>query len=125
LTRIRKIAAAFVLVPLALVCAALAVANRQPVLVSFDPFDQAHPAYTLSIPLFALLLCVVLAGVVIGGVAAWLGQRKWRRAARLAQGHARELREELNRARPRPLEVVPAPPTRATGTALIIPPPAA
>ena len=124
MSRIRQIVAALVLVPLALVCVAFAVANRQPVVVSFDPFDQAHPAYTLSIPLFALLLCILLAGVLIGGVAAWLGQRKWRRAARLAQGHARELRDELTRARPRPVEVAPAPAGRGS-TALVIPPPAA
>ena len=124
MSRIRQIVAALVLVPLALVCVAFAVANRQPVVVSFDPFDQAHPAYTLSIPLFALLLCILLAGVLIGGVAAWLGQRKWRRAARLAQGHARELRDELTRARPRPVEVARGPAGRSS-TALIIPPPAA
>jgi hypothetical protein len=35
----------------------------------------------LSVPLFALILTLVIGGVVIGGVAAWLRQSKWRRAA--------------------------------------------
>jgi uncharacterized integral membrane protein len=93
----RKIVTALVLVPIAVVFVAFAVANRQAVVVSFDPFDQAHPALALGLPLFALLLGVAIGGVVIGGVAAWLGQSKWRRAARLAQARARELAAELDR----------------------------
>ena len=41
---LRKFITALILIPLAVVVIALAVANRQPVLVSFDPFDQLHPA---------------------------------------------------------------------------------
>ena len=41
---IRKFVTALILVPLAIVFIAFAVANRQTVVVSFDPFDQAHPA---------------------------------------------------------------------------------
>jgi hypothetical protein len=65
--------------------------------VSFDPFDQANPAFELALPLFALMLALVIAGVVIGGVAAWLRQNRWRRAASLAQAQARDLRAELDR----------------------------
>jgi hypothetical protein len=119
----RKIGAAIVLVPIALLCIAFAVANRGAVVISFDPFDQSHPAFSMTVPLFALLLCVALAGVVIGGAAAWLGQSKWRRAARVAQAQTRELREELNRTRPRTVELAHEPAPK--GTALIIPPSAA
>ena len=73
------------------------MANRQTVVVSFDPFDQANPAFVLALPLFALILVLVIVGVVIGGVAAWLRQGKWRRAARLAQAQARELRADIDR----------------------------
>jgi len=124
---IRKFVTALILVPLAIVFAAFAVANRQFVVVSFDPFDQAHPAFARPVPLYALVLVLVIGGVVIGGVAAWLRQGKWRRAARLAQGEARELRAELDRlkrstgtgqlpAQPRPADYTPR---------LTIPPPAA
>ena len=51
----------------------------------------------LALPLFALILALVIAGVVIGGIAAWLRQGKWRRAARLAQAQARELRADIDR----------------------------
>jgi uncharacterized integral membrane protein len=93
----RKFLTALVLVPIAIAIVIFAVANRQTVVVSFDPFDQAHPAFTLALPLFALLLAVVTAGVVVGGMAAWVRQSKWRRAARLAQAQARELNAELTR----------------------------
>ena len=93
---IRKIVTALILVPLAIVLIAFAVANRQTVVVSLDPFDAAHPALAVSLPLFALILVLVIGGVVLGGVAAWLRQSKWRRAARLAEWEARELRAELD-----------------------------
>jgi len=125
LTNIRKIGTALVLVPIALLCIAFAVANRHAVDVSFDPFNQSRPAFAVMVPLFALLLCAVFAGVVIGGAATWLGQHKWRRSARAAQAQVRELREELNRARPRPVALTHEPPPGRSATTLVIPPPAA
>jgi uncharacterized integral membrane protein len=124
---IRKFVTALILVPLAIVVVALAVANRQTVVVSFDPFDQVHPAFALPLPLYALVLALVIAGVVVGGVAAWLRQGKWRRAARLAQGEARELRTELDRLKRRTgAGELPARPMPADYTPrLTIPPPAA
>jgi hypothetical protein len=104
-----------------------AVANRQTVVVSFDPFDQTHPAYVLPLPLYQLILVLVIGGVVVGGAAAWLRQSKWRRAARLADTQARELRVEVDRLKRRlgPSEH-PAERMRASYTPqLIIPPPAA
>jgi len=124
---IRKIITALILAPLAIAVAMFAVANRQTVVVSFDPFDQAHPAYTLPLPLYQLILVLVIGGVVVGGAAAWLRQSKWRRAARLADAKARELRVEVDRLkrRPGPSEH-PAERMPATYTPqLIIPPPAA
>ena len=95
-TVIRKAVTALILAPLTVAAVAFAVANRQTIVVSFDPFDRAHPAFAVTLPLFALLLAVLVAGVVIGGVAAWVRQGKWRRAARLAQAQARELNAELD-----------------------------
>ena len=122
---VRRIVTALILVPLAVVLVTFAVANRQTVIISFDPFDQTHPAFALALPLFALILLLAIGGVIVGGAAAWLKQSKWRRAARLAQGQARELRAELDRLRRRigepSIETLPAdyPPR------LSIPPPAA
>jgi len=93
---IRKIVSALILVPLAIVLITFAVANRQIVIVSLDPFDQAHPAVAVALPLFALILALIIGGVVVGGIAAWLKQSKWRRAARRAEREARQLRAEVD-----------------------------
>ena len=91
---IRKVIAAFVLIPLAIVIVLLAMANRQTVTISLDPFLAETPALAVTQPLFLVILGAVIAGVVIGGVAAWLKQGKWRRTARAAQAEARALRAE-------------------------------
>ena len=106
---VRKILAAVVLVPLALVMVALAVANRAAVTVSFDPFNPASPAYTLKAPLFVLALFLLAAGVIVGGVAAWLRQRKWRRAARRLEGELYAARSEAESLRRRVEAVDPRP----------------
>ena len=93
---LRRIAAALVLVPIAIVIIAFAVANRQIVAVSLDPFSSDHPAASLTLPLFALVIVLLIAGVVLGGVAAWIGQAKWRRAARRLEREVDELRGELD-----------------------------
>src|SRR5271167_3243770 len=86
---IRKILAVAVLVPLAILMVMFAVANRASIAISFDPFSSEAPAFTLHAPLFLVLLIVLIAGVVAGGIGAWLRQAKWRRTARSL---ARDLR---------------------------------
>jgi uncharacterized integral membrane protein len=121
---IRRFATALILVPLAILLLCLAVANRQSVVVSFDPFDSAHPALTRALPLYVLMLMLVIGGVLIGGVAAWLRQGKWRRAARLADAQARELRVEVEHLRRRLGSPLPAHPLPADAAPpLTIPPP--
>jgi uncharacterized integral membrane protein len=121
---IRRFATALILVPLAILLLCLAVANRQSVVVSFDPFDSTHPALTRALPLYILMLMLVIGGVLIGGVAAWLRQGKWRRAARLADAQARELRIEVERLRRRLGSPLPAHPLPADAAPpLTIPPP--
>jgi uncharacterized integral membrane protein len=123
---IRKIVSALILVPLAIVLITFAVANRQIVIVSLDPFDQAHPAVAVALPLFALILALIIGGVVVGGIAAWLKQSKWRRAARRAEHEARELRAEVDALRRGGAAGEPAAPSPPVDYAprLTIPPPA-
>jgi uncharacterized integral membrane protein len=126
---IRRIVTALILVPLAIVVISFAVANRQSVVVSFDPFDQAHPAFTRALPLYLLMLMLLIGGVVVGGSAAWLRKGKWRRAARRADAQARELRAEVDHLKRRlgpSVLAAPAHPTPADAAPrLMIPPPAA
>ena len=53
---LRKIVAAVILVPLAVIIIAFAMANRANVTVSFDPFAAAEPAASVTLPLFALVI---------------------------------------------------------------------
>jgi uncharacterized integral membrane protein len=92
---IRKIIAAIILVPLAVIIIAFAVANRQVVTVSLDPFSAEHPAASLTLPLFALVIVLLVIGVLIGGIAAWLRQSKWRRTARRLQREIADLQLEM------------------------------
>ena len=78
----RKIVTGVIVVPLAVIILAFAVANRQMVTVSFDPFSSANPAYASTLPLFVLIFVLVILGVIIGGGAAWMRQSPWRRTAR-------------------------------------------
>jgi uncharacterized integral membrane protein len=91
----RKIIAAIILVPLAVVIIAFAVANRQIVTVSLDPFSAEHPAASLTLPLFALVIVLLVLGVLLGGIAAWLRQSKWRRTARRLEREIADLHIEI------------------------------
>src|SRR5437762_1056973 len=96
---IRKMLTALFLVPLTIVLVLFAVTNRHAVVVSFDPFDPSNPALAISLPLFLLILFLVLAGVAIGGTAAWLRQSKWRLRARRFEAEARRVGAENKRLR--------------------------
>jgi uncharacterized membrane protein (DUF106 family) len=124
---IRNIVTTLVLVPLAIVLIAFAVANRQTVVVSLDPFDQVNPALSVSLPLFGLVLIVIIAAVIVGGIAAWLRQAKWRRAARVAQEQVQALQAQIDALQRE--SSAPEPPLstmqRREAPRLRIPPPAA
>ncbi len=90
---------ALVLLPIAIVVILLAVANRAPVLLSFDPFSQEIPEIAFEVPLYAVIFASVMIGVLIGGVAAWLAQRSNRRERRLYRREASHLRHETERLR--------------------------
>jgi uncharacterized integral membrane protein len=93
---LRRIVAAIILVPVAIIIVVFAVANRQDVVISFDPFDAAHPLYSQTTWLFVPIFAALIIGVVIGGVAAWLGQGKWRGAARRFERDMQALRSKLS-----------------------------
>jgi uncharacterized integral membrane protein len=79
---IRKIATVLILLPVAALIAMAAVANRGSVTVAFDPFGAQPPMFAAALPLFLLLLLTLIAGVIVGGVASWMRQARWRRHAR-------------------------------------------
>ena len=88
----RKLVLALVVVPLGVLLVALAVVNRTPALLVLDPFGGGEPRLSLEAPLFLFLLGAFALGLIVGGIATWLGQGKWRRTARAQSREAREAR---------------------------------
>jgi uncharacterized integral membrane protein len=82
---VRRIVSLLIAFPLGVVLVAIAVSNRQPVQLVLDPFRPETPALAVSLPFYAYLLGALVVGVVLGGLATWLGQARWRKTAR-AQG---------------------------------------
>jgi uncharacterized integral membrane protein len=108
----RRFLTLLILVPLAAVIVLFSVANRESVRVSLDPFHAEAPAVSFSAPLFVLLFGALVLGLLIGGVAAWVRQGRWRRAARKAEHEAERLKAEAAKAaRPAP-PVTALPPAR-------------
>jgi uncharacterized integral membrane protein len=82
-------------VPLGVIFVVFAVANRHLVTVSIDPFNSSDPSLGFSLPLFAVIIVFALLGVLAGGSATWIRQRRWRRAARQLEADAQQLRTQL------------------------------
>ena len=93
----RKLVLAFVVVPLGILLVALAVVNRTPAILVLDPFGGSEPRLSLEAPLFLPLLGAFALGLIVGGIATWLSQGKWRWTARSGAREARDLRRQASR----------------------------
>lgn len=87
-----------VLLPVAIVVVALAVANRDVVRLSFDPFSDI-PVFSVMLPLYVVLFVAVAVGVLLGGCGAWLGQSGTRRTSAERRREIRRLEGEAARLR--------------------------
>ena len=77
-----KLIFGLLVIPLGVLLTALAVVNRKPTTLVLDPLGGADPRLAVDVPLFLLMLGALALGLLIGGLATWLGQGKWRRMAR-------------------------------------------
>lgn len=77
-----RIVLVVILIPVAIVLIALAVANRGMTAFTLDPFNPGNPALTIQLPLFFLLFAVLALGMVIGSIATWFKQGRYRKIAR-------------------------------------------
>jgi uncharacterized integral membrane protein len=114
---LRKIISVVIVIPLLVIVVGFAVANRQVVTVSFDPFSSVQPAYAVTLPLFVIIFVLLIVGVIIGGTATWLRQSAWRRSARRLDAQVRELHRERATTR-----ATPDAPDDAQRAALVLPP---
>jgi hypothetical protein len=67
-----------VFVPLAVILIALAVANREMVAFTVDPFNPGNPALTVTLPFFIFLFLALGLGMIVGGIVTWIRQGRYR-----------------------------------------------
>ncbi|WP_144377188.1 DUF1049 domain-containing protein [Mesorhizobium amorphae] len=93
-----RFAVIVIFVPLAIVLIALAVANRELVAFTLDPFNPGNPALTLTLPLFVMLFLALAVGILVGSFATWMRQGRYRKLARQRGVEAENLRQAIARA---------------------------
>lgn len=124
----RKWLARLIWVPLALVGAVFAIANREKVVISLWPLP-----WEASLPLFMVLLVVLLIGLLMGGLIVWLGGHHHRVTARRQTRSNESLRRQVAEMKATPPAVapavapaaapaLPAPASPAAGTTASLPP---
>lgn len=94
------------LVPLAVAAIAMAEANRHSVAIYLDPLAGSGTGGTeIAVPLFVVVFASLVIGVILGSMATYFEQSKYRAAARKARAEADSLRAEVARlSLPRPGE---------------------
>jgi uncharacterized integral membrane protein len=91
----RRFLTIFVLMPIAIIVVVLSVANRGNVTFSLDPIGAGSTGWNATAPLYVFLFAAVALGIVVGGVASWFRQGRWRQAARIERANAEQLRREV------------------------------
>lgn len=77
-----KLSTYLVGIPVALIAAVVAVANRRMTTISLDPFSPSESALSLHMPLFVLLFLTLVVGVLLGWMASSISRmRKPRKPA--------------------------------------------
>jgi uncharacterized integral membrane protein len=101
---IRRIVGWVVLVPLCLVLIVFALANRQLVVVNFNPLAPSEALTTpgVGVPLFLVLFTILLFGVLLGGIATWFAQSQHRRDERVYRRETERLNREVDAMRRSP-----------------------
>jgi hypothetical protein len=81
----------------AAVMVTLAVANRHDARLVLDPFNPKAPVVAVHLPFFVYLFTMLAIGVIVGSMATWMSQGKWRRIARTRTQEAMRWRSEAER----------------------------
>ena len=95
MTMLNRILLVVIVVPIAIVLIALAVANRAPASFTLDPFNPGNPGLTLELPLFVMLFLALALGMVVGSLATWWKQGRYRKEARAKDREVQTLMQEI------------------------------
>ncbi len=96
----RSLLRLIVYIPLGLIFLFFALANRQPVRISLNPFpggELSGPSFEAS--LFLVVLAAMALGVIAGAFSSWLNHRQVRRTAREARAEVARATAEIERLR--------------------------
>lgn len=80
-------------IPLAVIAVLFAVSNRDPLALNLWPLP-----YELTVPVFVVVLVALVVGFLAGGLVAWIGGGRYRRAARRERARADALKAETRAA---------------------------
>lgn len=105
-------------IPLAVVLILLSVANRHPVSFILDPLNPEQPYWSFELPFFVYLFIALMIGMIMGAIATWLGQGKYRRLARENRKEVAKLQQEVDQHKLNPDGSVPRNSTDAAILAL-------
>jgi uncharacterized integral membrane protein len=107
---------------LAILVIGFAIANRQRVLISFNPLAPGGTFSSLEMPLWLLFFFGILVGIFAGWIACWFAQGKHRKRARDASAELARLNIEradllrrIENGNQAPQQIVPADPMAGPG----------
>jgi uncharacterized integral membrane protein len=81
----------------AIVAIGFAVANRHLVRFVLDPIAGPDSTFSFEAPLFIFLFSTLIIGFLIGAFATWIGQSRWRHAAKRRAHELFEIKKENER----------------------------
>ncbi len=94
---LKRIVTLLIAFPAAACLVTLAIANRHAATLVLDPFNPSAPLVSVTLPFYVYLFAALILGVVLGGVATWASQSRWRRQARSQTAEARRWQSEADR----------------------------
>lgn len=97
----RKLITFVILVPIAVVLIVLSVANRGSVTLALNPFQPSDSLLSLSAPFFVFLFAAFMLGMIVGSLATWFKQGKYRKKARVEAREAVKWHTEADKQRER------------------------
>lgn len=97
----RKLINFIILIPIAIILIVLSVANRNVVTLALNPFDPGDSVLSINAPFFVFLFAALMIGMVIGSLATWFKQGRYRKKARQEAKEAVRWHTEADKQRER------------------------
>ncbi|WP_412057246.1 lipopolysaccharide assembly protein LapA domain-containing protein [Bartonella sp. DGB2] len=94
---VKRILAAIILVPLAILLIAFIIENRAPVALTLNLFGLGGSDFNYEAPLFIWLFLFLILGLLIGGATIWLSQHKYRKALKHCQAELQSIKMQATK----------------------------